>query len=160
MSMIILVLVFCCFLVGLIGTMLPILPGIPLIFSGMVLYGWYFGMETIGISTYVILGIGVALSFLFDILGSMYGAKRYGSTKWGIWGAVAGGFLGVIMLNIIGLMAGIFLGAFLGEAIFAKRETKQSLKIGLASVGGFLGGTFLKIILGVVMIGIFLVKIW
>lgn len=159
MEIAIIILVAALLLIGLIGTIVPVLPGTGLVFLGILAYALYFGIETVGLVTLIILGIAAALSFLFDYLGSAYGAKRYGSTAWGVAGAILGGIVGMIILNIIGLILGIFSGAALAELLFARRDMGQSLRIGWGSVVGFLGGTILKFLLGLVMIVVFLARV-
>jgi uncharacterized protein YqgC (DUF456 family) len=116
-------------------------------------------VQTIGLGTFIAFCIATALSFLFDYLGSAYGAKRYGSTRWGMAGAIIGGILGVMMFNVIGLVLGIFLGAAASEALFAGKSAEHSLRVGFGSVLGFLGGTILNFLLGLTMIIVFLVKV-
>ena len=147
-------------LAGLIGTIVPVLPGVGLIFAGILVHVLYFGAEEIGIVTLVTLGAVAALSTLFDYLASAYGAARLGSTKFGVVGSVIGGIVGVMFLNVPGLVLGIFLGAIAGEMLFAGKSMHQSLRAGLGSVLGFLGGTILKLILGLAMIATFLVKVY
>ena len=92
---------------------------------------------------------------VLDYLAEAYGARRFGATKYGIWGAIIGGVVGLIILNIGGLVLGIFLGAIIPEIILAGRSVKGALKIGWGSLLGFFGGTLMKFILGMVSIGIF-----
>lgn len=157
-SIIVSLIVWVIVLVGLIGTVVPVLPGVGLIFAGILLYALYFGIEEIGLVTLSLLGVVALLSILFDFLASAYGAARFGSTRWGVFGSVIGGIVGAVLLNIPGLVLGVFLGAAAGEMIFAKKDLHQSLRAGWGSVLGFLGGTVLKLILGIVMIIIFLAK--
>jgi uncharacterized protein len=159
MDIIVIVFVTFCFLVGLAGTLLPVVPGTGLIFAGILGYVWYFGVYTIGLGTFIAFCIATLFSFLFDYLGSAYGAKRYGSTGWGVAGSVIGGILGVMIFNVIGLVVGIFLGAALAEAFFAGKSAEHSLRVGAGSVLGFLGGTILNFLLGLTMIIVFLVKV-
>lgn len=143
------------FLVGLAGTVIPVLPGAGLIFAGALLFAFFDNFEKVEISTIVILAVVAALSQLFDYLSGAYGAKKMGSTKAGVWGSVIGGILGMFMGNVVGLVAGIFLGAVVAEMFFSNKTAAHSLKIGLGSILGFLGGTVAKLIIGIVMIIIF-----
>lgn len=146
--------------VGLIGVVAPVLPGIGLIFSGIFLYAWYFGFGEIGITTLVVLGIIALLSMAVDYLASAYGAARFGSSKWGIAGSVVGGLFGFLILSLPGLLLGLFFGAVAGELFFAKKDTEASFRAGWGSVLGFLGGTVLKLILAIAMIITFMIRIW
>lgn len=147
-------------LVGLLGTVLPALPGVGLIFFGILLHAIFFGFEDIGIVTLVALGLVALFSMLFDFLASAYGASRFGSTRWGVAGSIVGGAVGLVIFTIPGLILGVFLGAATAEMIFARKDARQSFRAGLGSVLGFLGGTVLKLILGLAMIGIFAAKVY
>lgn len=147
-------------LVGLVGTVMPVLPGAGLIFSGILLYALYFGIETVGMVTLIVLGLAALFSVALDYLAAAYGAKKYGASRWGSLGAVLGGFLGFLILNFPGLIIGIFAGAVMGEALVAKKDMQLSLRAGVGSIVGFLGGTVLQLILGLAMIITFLVEIW
>ena len=159
-SVIVWSLVWVVLIIGLVGTIVPGLPGTGLIFLGILGHAWYFGFEEIGVTALVVLGVVALLSFVFDVLSTAYGAKHFGSTKAGMFGAILGGLLGAIVLNFPGLMLGIFLGAVASELVFAKKNMEQSLRAGTGSVIGFLGGTVLKFLLGIVMIGYFIFQIF
>lgn len=143
------------FAVGLIGTIVPVLPGAGLIFAGALLFAFFDNFEKVEISTIVILAVIAVLSQLFDYLSGAYGAKKMGSTKAGVWGSIVGGLMGMFLGNIVGLVFGIFLGAVVAEMFFANKSAAHSLKIGLGSILGFLGGTVAKLILGLVMLIVF-----
>ncbi len=144
------------FLTGLAGTILPALPGNFLIFAGALVYGIFTEFEEVTIWVLAtLLGISIGAQVL-DYVAEAYGAKRFGATKHGIWGAIIGGIIGLITLNIGGLILGIFLGAVIPEILLGGRSPKGALRIGWGGLLGFLGGTLMKFILGVVMIGIFL----
>lgn len=159
MEIFIIILSVAVILIGLAGTVIPALPGNPLIFLGALVWAMYFGFGSVGVGTLVILGSIAVLAQVFDYLASAYGAKKFGSTKWGIWGSIFGGIFGMIVLNVIGLVFGVFLGAVLAELVFAGKSAQHSLKVGLGSILGFLGGTVLKFILGIVMIAIFVMAV-
>lgn len=147
-------------LTGFVGIVAPVLPGTGLIFAGILLYALYFGIDTVGTVTLIVLCVATLFSIAIDYLASAYGAKKYGASKWGSLGAVVGGLLGFLALNFPGLILGIFVGAVAGEALVAKKDLHVSLRAGMGSILGFLGGTVLKVILGLAMIITFLVKIW
>ena len=143
------------FLIGLAGTILPTLPGNLLIFGGALVYGIFTEFEEVTLWVLAaLLGISIGAQVL-DYAAEAYGAKRFGATKYGIGGAIAGGIVGLMTLNVGGLLLGIFFGAIIPEIIWGGRDLKRALKIGWGSLLGFLGGTFMKFILGLVMIGIF-----
>ena len=96
--------------IGLLGTILPVLPGLPVMFAGMWLAAWADGYQRIGAGVLVVLGILVAISIAVDFLSSLLGAKRAGASNKGMWGAGIGGFVG-IFFGLPGLLAGPLLGA-------------------------------------------------
>ncbi|MCK5553770.1 MAG: DUF456 domain-containing protein [Deltaproteobacteria bacterium] len=146
------------FLIGLAGTILPTLPGTILIFAGVLVYGIFTGFEEVTLWVLAALaGISIGAQVL-DYVAGAYGAKRFGASKYGIWGAIIGGILGLIILNIVGLIVGVFLGAIVPEILLGQ-GLKESLRIGWGSLLGFLGGTLMKFILGLLMIGIFVIAL-
>lgn len=159
MDIALIIFVIACLVIGLIGTILPAVPGVGLIFLGIFAYAWHFGFAEFGLGTLIALGIAAALSLLFDYLGSAYGAKRYGSTGWGVVGSIVGGMVGMVVFAIPGLILGILFGAMAAEAVFAGKSAEHSFRIGLGSVAGFFGGTILKLLLGIVMIAVFISKV-
>jgi uncharacterized protein YqgC (DUF456 family) len=136
---------------GLFGIIIPGLPAAPLILLGSVIYGFGFGFERIGLTIYMILTALALFSLVVDYLGSMFGAKKFGASKWGIFGAILGLFIGFLIGNIWGLLIGPFIGAFLLELLL-KRKAKESLKAGVGAVLGFLGGFFLRFPICLIMI--------
>ncbi|MCK4576416.1 DUF456 domain-containing protein [candidate division WOR-3 bacterium] len=128
---------------GLFGIIIPGLPAAPLILLGSIVYGFGFGFERIGLTIYIILTILASISLIIDYLGSVFGAKKFGASMFGIIGAILGLFIGFIVGNIWGLIIGPFVGAFLGELIRKKRP-KESLKAGIGATLGFMGGFFLR----------------
>lgn len=149
------IIVIALFLIGLVGTILPALPGTPLIFAGTLVYGIWTGFEEVTFPVLAVLG-GIAIgALLLEYAAEAYGAKRFGATKYGIWGAIIGGIVGFVALSIPGLLVGLFLGAVIPEMLLSGRSLNGALRIGWGSLLGFLGGTLMKFVLGLVMIGIF-----
>jgi uncharacterized protein YqgC (DUF456 family) len=143
------------FLIGLAGTILPALPGNILIFAGTLVYGICTGFEEVTFWVLAALaGISIGAQVL-DYAAEAYGAKRFGASKYGMWGAIIGGVIGLLILNIAGLVLGLFLGGVIPELLFGGRSVKGALSTGWGSLLGFLGGTLMKFILGLIMIGIF-----
>jgi len=141
---------------GLAGSVIPGLPGPPLIFLGAFFYALLSGFEPVGGGTLVALGILAALAQVLDYLASALGARRFGGTAWGVWGSILGGLAGLLLGTLPGMIAGIFAGAFLLEFAFGSRDAFASLRVGWGSLLGFLGGTLMKVVFSLVMIGIFL----
>lgn len=141
-------------IVGLSGTVLPALPGTPLVFGGLWLAAWVDHYQRVGPVTLVVLGILTALSMVVDIVAGVFGAKRVGASTAALIGSAVGTIIGLFM-GLFGVIVGPFVGAFLGE-YWARRNIDQAGKVGLASWLGFLVGTALKLAITFMMIGIFL----
>lgn len=140
-------------LVGIAGVILPALPGLPLVFAGMLLAAWAGDFQQIGWVTLVILGLLTLLSVGVDFFATLVGAKRVGASKKALLGAVLGTFAG-LFFGPIGLFAGPFVGALLGE-LWHGREIGQAAKVGLGTWLGILLGTVLKLGLAFAMLGLF-----
>jgi uncharacterized protein YqgC (DUF456 family) len=143
------------FLIGLAGTILPTLPGNILIFAGALVYGIFTEFEQVTLWVLTALGVISIGAQVIDYAAEAYGARRFGGTKYGMWGAVIGGIAGLMVLNILGLVLGILLGAIIPEIIWGGRDLSGALKIGWGSLLGFFGGTLMKFVLGLISIGIF-----
>ena len=146
------------FAVGLIGTVVPILPGTTIILAGAVIHRMMLGAEkSIG---WPMIGILVLLTFAtyaLDFLGSYFGAKYFGATKWGTFGAITGALIG-LFFGIIGLFVGPVIGAITGEFIAGKKMIAAG-KAGWGSLLGNLGGMMGKLVIALTMITIFLVSV-
>lgn len=109
LSIVVLIICLLIMLAGLAGTVVPVLPGIPIIWLGLFLYGWYSGWAYYGLATMLVAGSLVILSVAVDQLASVIGAKKFGATKAGMIGAVAGAILGFIVgFGVPGLIVGTF----------------------------------------------------
>lgn len=140
-------------LVGLAGTVLPALPGAPLVFLGLLLAAWADGFQKVGWFPLTLLGILTAGTFAVDFLATSLGAKRVGASFLAIAGAVVGTIVG-LFLGVPGLLLGPFVGAVLGEYI-ARRDLRQAGKVGLGTWLGLVLGTAAKLGLIFLMIGLF-----
>ena len=153
------IVVIALFLIGLAGTILPTLPGNILIFAGALVYGIFTGFEEVAFWVLAVLaGISIG-ALVLDYVAEAYGAKRVGASKYGIWGGIIGAIVGLIAFNIAGLIVGVFWGAVIPEILLGGRSLKGALRIGYGSLLGFLGGTLMKFILGLVMIGVFVIAL-
>ena len=146
-------------LIGLLGTVLPVLPGIPLAFMGMLLAAWAGGFEKISILTIVVLGLLTAASVAVDFFASLIGAKRAGASKLAMLGGALGGLIGFLVLNIVGLIIGPFIGVVVVEMIRGK-TAREAGKIGFGTWIGMAVGMALKVGLAFAMLGIFLFALW
>ena len=137
-------------LIGVAGSILPGLPGAPFSWIGLlILYIW--GPESMPVSTLVIWGIVVALVSIVDYLVPMWLTKATGGSKYAERGAMIGLVAGII-LTPIGMILGSFLGAFIVELHWGKKETGDALKAATGSFIGFILGTGLKTIVSVLIL--------
>jgi uncharacterized protein len=138
---------------GLVGSVIPGLPGTPLILVAAIGHRLYFGAASA--NNWVLAGLVVLtlLSFAFDYLASMFGAKKLGATWRGITGAVVGGVVG-IFFGLPGIVIGPFAGALLFEMV-AGREFKPAAKAGFGALLGLLAGAAGKLAICIAMIGVF-----
>ncbi len=140
--------------IGLFGTVLPGLPGTPLVFGGLLLAAWIDDFARVGPIPLAILGVLTLFSLVIDILGAMLGAKKVGASKQAIIGAALGTLFG-LFAGIIGLIIGPLIGAVAGE-LMAKRDIQHAGKVGVATWIGILIATALKLALVFIMVGIFI----
>ena len=145
-------------LVGLAGVILPALPGLPLVFIGMLVAAWAGDFERIGVVPLVLLGLLTLLSIVADFVATAAGAKRVGAGPIAVWGAALGTLAG-LFFGPIGLLAGPFLGALLGE-LWHTRALRRATHVGLATWVGLLLGTVLQLALAFAMLGLFVLAWW
>ena len=140
-------------LVGIAGTVLPALPGLPLVYAGMLLAAWAGKFEQVGAVMLGVLGLLTVLSLAVDFMATALGAKRVGASRLALIGAVVGTFAG-LMFGIVGVFVGPFVGALAGELMHGRR-IGQAAKVGVGTWLGILLGTMLKLGLAFAMLGLF-----
>lgn len=145
-------------LVGIIGTILPLVPGIPLIFTAMIAYGWYEGFALISAEYLVIMGILAIIAVIADHLAPLIGVKYFGASRYAMIGAVIGFLIGIILFPPFGMIIGALAGAVIGE-YYEIEDWPLALKAGLGSVAGFVSGILFQIAIALVMSISFVVKI-
>jgi hypothetical protein len=138
---------------GLAGAVVPLLPGIPLIFAGIWLIaaldhyrhlgsGWLLGIGSVG-----------AIGLLMDLLAGAFGAKRVGAGPRAVWGALLGTVIGMFF-GLPGLLLGPFLGAVLGE-LAAGNSVLRSAHVGASAWVGLIFGTIIKLVVSLTMVALF-----
>jgi len=145
-------------LVGLAGTIVPFIPGVPIAWLGLFVFAIGTGFKRISLITAIVFFVVMLLTFVIDFFAPMLGAKRNKASICGIIGASAGTLLGVIFLGFWGIIVGPFVGAMLGE-IISGREHHQALRIAFGTLIGVIVGNLLKITVILVMLG-FLIASW
>lgn len=130
-------------IIGIIGCIVPGLPGTPIAYAGL----WIAqATERVDMTwqTLLIWGIVTIVVSILDYVVPAWGTKQFGGTKWGVWGSTIGVFVG-LFFGAIGVIAGPLIGAIAGELLGGK-EMNQALKAGWGSFIGLLFGTILKLI--------------
>ncbi|NMA70239.1 MAG: DUF456 domain-containing protein [Desulfitobacterium sp.] len=146
------------FFIGLVGTVLPMLPGPILIYAGMLLYGLMTDFATLDLKFYLIQGLVFALIFFVDYLATALGTRRYGGSKQASIGAALGMLVGFFFAPI-GIILGPFLGAVGAEILLRRTKLKNSFRIGIGTLIGLLGGIVVKLGVEIIMIIYFFIKI-
>lgn len=131
-------------IVGIAGSILPILPGPPIAYAGLIIQQFREPDPFTSKFLWIWAGI-VVISLILDYMIPVWGTKKYGGTKYGIWGCAIG-FLLAFWMGPLGMIIGPFIGAFAGEMI-AGQDSKKSFRAAVGSFAGFLLGTFLKLVI-------------
>ncbi len=160
MDILLLVLGLLFMLIGILGSFLPALPGPPVSWVGLLLLYLTKAIP----DDWTILGITLAIAIVvlaLDYIIPAVGTKKFGGTKAGMIGTTLGLVVALIfpILGIFGIIIWPFVGAMAGELI-NKADSKTALKAAFGSFIGFLTGTFLKFVVTMVYLGIFLMKVW
>jgi len=140
---------------GLVGLVLPGLPGAPLILLGLILGAWAENFTHIGLWTILALTILAGLTYAVDFWATIFGAKKFGASSRAVIGALIGVAAG-LFLGLPGVIFGPFIGAVIGE-LSARRGLQQATRAGIGATIGLVLGAALKIAMAFAMIGIFAV---
>ncbi|HEY5264862.1 MAG TPA: DUF456 family protein [Steroidobacteraceae bacterium] len=138
---------------GLIGAIVPALPGIPLIFGGIWLIAGVDHYQHLGL--WWLLGIAAvgAVGLVLDLLAGALGAKRVGASRQAVWGALVGTAIG-LFLGLPGLLLGPFVGALLGE-LASGNSVLRSTHVGVSTWFGLIFGTIVKLVSSLMMLALF-----
>ena len=175
-------------LVGLAGSVLPALPGVPLIFIAALVYAYFTGFEVVGAGVLVLLGLFAALAFVADFVATSYGARRFGASNWGTAGGAIGGLIGALVGAlffgvgaIFGLLAGSIGGVFLGEYLRRRRRSpsptgegppprvrparggndwRRTSRAAGGVLVGYLAGAVAQGVLGLLSVAVFLIALF
>jgi uncharacterized protein len=148
-----------CMIIGVIGSILPGIPGPPISYLGLLLLQWtrfaQFSINLLIILAIIVLGVAI-----LDYVVPVWGTKKYGGTRAGVRGSTIGLIIGVILLPLLGIvlgpfglfgvLGGPFLGAWIGER-YAGKDSRQAMRAAFGSFFGFLAGTFMKIAVSLVL---------
>lgn len=150
MEVTIIVLAILAGIIGIAGSILPGLPGPPISWVGLLLL-YFWGPEEVQMKVLVIWGIVTVLVTVFDYIIPMYFTKLTGGSKYAERGSMIGLIAG-IFLTPVGMILGSFLGAFLGELCWAKKDIADSFVAAVGSFFGFMLGTGLKAVVSAMML--------
>ena len=140
--------------VGVAGTVLPALPGVPLIFGGVLLAAWFDDFQRISVVTVVVLAVLAVIGIVIDYVAAAVSAQRAGASKQGIIGAAIGTVAG-IFTGLWGLLFMPLVGAAVGEFI-AHKDAFRAGQVGAATWFGLLVGTAIKLAIAFTMVGVFI----
>src|SRR5660397_120807 len=146
------------FVVGFAGTVLPILPGVVLVYGGMIVYGLMTGIENLGPKFYIIQGLATIVLLGVDFVAASIGTKKYKGSKKAAFGVFIGTIVGLITLGPLGILIGPFAGAMIVE-LFQGKDMDQAFSSEFGTVVGNIGGTIFKLMGEIVMIVYFFIKI-
>jgi len=148
-----------CIILGIIGSFIPILPGPLTCWVGLLMIHL---TEAIPFH-HSLMGITFMIAILINVLDYIIpalGAKKFGGSKYGIYGTTIGLIIGLIYLGPFGIVIGPFLGALVGELIYDQRDSKKAIQSALGSFLGFLFSTGIKFIVSIIYTGLFLSICW
>lgn len=150
----------CLAAIGLAGTIIPFLPG-HLLIVGAGLVPFFSLEDQGGVSLWgvALLVTGLVVAQLLEFLSGAMGSRWFGGTRWGAFGAITGGIIGIFFFPI-GLLLGPLLGAFVSEWLFANQAFRPATKSGIGSAVGTLSGMAIKVVVAVVMVAILAVDIF
>jgi uncharacterized protein YqgC (DUF456 family) len=144
--------------VGLLGTVLPAIPGAMLVLAGIVIGAWIDGFTRVSGWTLAVIALLAVLSWVVDIVAALLGARRAGASPLALAGAAVGivagiftGFVGLLVLPLAGAIAGEY---------WTRRDGLRATEVGFATWLGLLIGTVVKLVLVLAMVGIFAVALW
>ncbi|WP_315785553.1 DUF456 domain-containing protein [Fischerella sp. JS2] len=154
-------------IVGIIGSVVPALPGASLILIAIIIWGFVKGSFAAISTPLIVTAIVLVLSISVDLLAGYLGAKKAGASKWGQIGAIVGlvaGFLGLLPTlpvggPLLGMLFGPLVGAIIGEFIY-RRNLILAVKAGVGIVVGTVVGNLLQGVLAIAAVVFFLIKTW
>lgn len=138
---------------GLAGTVLPLLPGTLLVWGGIVLGAWIDDFARVGITSVVVVSVLALLAWALDYVAGLMGAQKVGASKQALLGAAVGTVVGLFM-GLVGVLFMPLVGAAIGEYL-ARKDQNRAVKVGVATWVGIMVGLIAKVVLAFVMVGIF-----
>ncbi len=143
--------------VGLVGTVLPALPGTAFVLAGIVLAAWIDDFARVGTTTLAVITVLAVLAWVLDYVAGLLGAQRVGASRLALVGAALGTVAG-LFLGLVGVLFMPFVGAAIGEYL-ARRDHGGAVKVGAATWLGIMVGMLAKVVLAFVMVGLFVIAL-
>lgn len=142
---------------GIIGAFLPVLPGTPISYLGLLCLQLT-PNPPFSLKFLIVWALIVIMVQLLEQVASVAGAKKWGASRYGIFGSIAGAILGFFLFPPFGIVIGPIAGAFAGE-IYGGKSSDLALRAAMGAVLGFLAGTFLKVIVALIIAYYFVINI-
>lgn len=146
-------------LAGMAGTVLPVVPGIPMIFLAMFGYDWANDFQILGMYFLGLMLALTVLSLVADYLAGVFGAQKYGASIWGKIGVVVGGIVGFVFFPPIGIFLGPLVGVILGE-LLAGKKAQEAVLSGWGTFLGILAGVVARLTIACIMVVAFLFRVF
>jgi uncharacterized protein YqgC (DUF456 family) len=159
MDSLLLLLGFVCMIVGVLGSFLPILPGLSICWAGLLLLYLTKAVD----NNYWVLGITLIITIIITILDYVIpskGTKKFGGSSYGVWGTNIGLIVGIFAPIPFGVIIGPFVGAFIGELLYDSKNHKRALKAATGSLLGFLASSFINFLFCIIYLGVFITIAW
>ena len=138
---------------GLAGTVLPVLPGTLLVWAGIVLGAWIDDFARVSVTTVVVISVLGVVAWALDYAAGLLGAQKAGASKQALLGAAVGTVVGLFM-GLVGVLFMPLVGAAVGEYV-ARKDEARAVKVGLATWVGIMLGLLAKVVLAFIMVGVF-----
>ncbi|GGH34641.1 DUF456 domain-containing protein [Paenibacillus segetis] len=149
-------LVIALFVIGMAGTVYPILPGVLAVYFAFFVYGWFFSFDSFGPFFWIIQTLIVIVLLVADYAVGAWGVKKFGGSKLSIWLSTIGIIIGPFVIPAFGLILGPLLGAMIGELIKGQ-PLEKAFKVGIGSVVGLFTSVVVKVVLQLAMIVVFMI---
>ncbi|QMU63037.1 MAG: DUF456 family protein [Flavobacteriaceae bacterium] len=159
MDIFLLLLGFILIISGIIGSFLPVLPGPLTSWFGLLIFHMISVIEMNWVFLGITLGIAIFI-WLIDYVIPALGTKKFGGSKYGIYGTSIGLLIGLLFFGPLGIIIGPFAGAFVGEMMFDSTNSNRAFKAAFGAFVGFLFSTGLKFLVSLIFAGLYISKFW
>jgi len=145
-------------ILGVAGTIIPVLPGTPLIFGGALVYGFATGFQEVTKEFLLLMFVLTLISLVLDYLAAAWGTRRYGGSSQAVLGAILGGVVGLLTLGPIGLLVGPMLAVVMVE-LLQRRPLDVAVRAAFGTLIGVVGGIGMQLLIGLTMALLFVFRI-